>query len=114
MSTVMLSVHFLTVRVSRRLSDGDGADDDFVLQHDTDDEEDKVEQEHEKAQELAHSPLASRDGYDDEEKHEEEENDGAEQAVAAHLHRLEVIDDVVDEPGEWKTGGEEKSYLGYV
>lgn len=82
------------------LSDGDGADDDFVLQHDADDEEDEVEQEHEEAQHLAHAPLADGDGYDDEEEHEEEEDDGAEQAVAAHLHRLEVVEDVVDEPGE--------------
>lgn len=89
----------------RSLSDGDGADDDSVLQHDTDDEEDKVQQEHEKAQKLAHSPLAGRDGYDDKEEHEEEEDDGTEQAVAAHFYRLEVVEDVVDEPGEWKTGG---------
>ncbi len=94
-----------TISRSRSRSDGDGADDDFVLQHDADDEEDEVQHEHEKAQDLAHSPLAGRDGYDDEEQHEEEEDDGAEQAVAAHLHRLEVVDDVVDEPGEWQPGG---------
>lgn len=89
---------------SHFLSDGDGADNDFVLQHDTNDEEDEVEQEHEKAQDLAHPPLASRDGYDDEEEHEKEEDDGAEQSVAAHLYRLEVIYDVVDEPREGQTG----------
>lgn len=49
--------------------------------------------------------MASRDGDNDEEKHEEKEDDGAEQAVAAHLYRLEVVDDVVDEPGERQTGG---------
>lgn len=98
MSSVLLSG-------SHSFSDGDWADDDFVLQHDADDEEDEVEQEHEEAQELAHPPLASRDGHDDEEEHEEEQNDSAEQAVAAHLHRLEVVDDIVDEPGEGQTGG---------
>lgn len=87
------------------LSDGDRAGDDSVLQHDTDDEENKVEQKHEEAQQLAHSPLASRDGDDDEEEHEEEKNDGAEQAIAAHLYWLEVIDDVVEEPWEWQSGG---------
>lgn len=102
-STLLLNFRFLTI--SGSLSDGDGAVDDFVLQHDADDEEDEVEQEHEKAQELAHFPPASRDGYDDKEEHEEEEDDGAEQAVAAHLHRLEVVEDVEDEPGERQAGG---------
>lgn len=108
MSSVLLSG-------GHSFSDGDWADDDFVLQHDADDEEDKVQQEHEEAQELAHPPLASRDGYDDEEEHEEEQDDGAEQAVAAHLHRLEVVDDIVDEPGEGQTGGSTtgKSCSGY-
>ncbi|TNN64352.1 Importin subunit alpha-5 [Liparis tanakae] len=68
--------------------------------HDANDEEDEVEHEHEKAQNLAHSPIASRDGGDDEEEHDEEEDNGAEQAVAAHLYWLEVVEDVVDEPGE--------------
>lgn len=96
---------FLTIDRSRSFSDGDRTGDDFVLQHDTDDEEDEVEYEHEKSQELAHSPFAGRDGYDDKKEHEEEEDNGAEQAVAAHLHRLEVIEDVVDEPGERQTVG---------
>lgn len=90
---------------SHFLSDGDRADDNFVLQHDTDNEEDKVEEEHEEAQELAHSPLTSRDGYDDKEEHKEEEDDGAEQAIAAHHYWLEVIYDIVEEPGEGKPGG---------
>lgn len=90
---------------SRFLSDGDRADDDFVLQHDTDDEEDEVEQEHEEAQKLAHSPLTSRDGHDDKEEHEEEENDGAEQTIAAHHYWLEVVYDIEEEPGEGKPVG---------
>ena len=48
--------------------------------------------------------MARRDGDDDKEEHEEEEDNGAEQAVAAHLDRLEVIEDVVDEPGERQPG----------
>lgn len=87
------------------LLDGDRANNDFILQHDTDDQEDKVEQEHEEAQKLAHSPPANCDGDYDEEEHEEEEDDGAEQAIAAHLDWLKIIDDVVQEPGEWQTRG---------
>lgn len=67
-------------------SDGDRAADDFVLQHDTDDEEDEVEQEHSEAQDFAHLPFASRDGHDDEQEHEEQEDNGTEQPVAAHSH----------------------------
>lgn len=100
--------HFSVLRISCSLSDGDRTGNDFVLQHDTDDEEHEVEQEHEKAQKLAHPPLASGNGHDDEEEHEEEEDDRAEQAVAAHLYWLEVVDDVVDEPGERQTGGRMK------
>lgn len=104
-STFTLSFCFLKTSGERSLSNSDGADDDFVLQHDADDEKDEVQHEHEKAQDLAHSPLASGDGHDDEEQHEEEEDDGAEQAVAAHLYGLEVVDDVIEEPGERQAGG---------
>lgn len=110
MSAFLLSLCFRAISRSRSRSDGDGADDDFVLQHNADDEEDEVEQEHEKAQKLAHPPLAGRNGQGDEEQHEEEEDDGAEQAVAAHLDRLEVVDDVVDEPGEWQPGGRREEF----
>ena len=58
--------------------------------------------------------MASRDGDDDEEEHEEEENDGAEQAIAAHLYWLKVIDDVVDEPREWQAGGRRKHNMELV
>lgn len=108
---VCRSIHFIFLTASRNCtptpSDSNGAGDDFVLQHHADDEEDEVEQEHEKSQELAHFPLASRNGEDDEEKHEEEEDDGAEQAIAAHLYWFEVVDDMVEEPGEWQTGGKQ-------
>lgn len=46
-STSALNFCFLTSSGSRSLSYGDGAADDFVLQHDADDEEDEVEHEHE-------------------------------------------------------------------
>lgn len=104
-STLCLSFLTISRSCAPTFSDSDGAGDDFVLQHDADNEEDKVEQEHEKSQELAHFPLASPNGEDDKEEHEEEEDDGAEQAIAAHLYWFEVIDDIVDEPGEWQTGG---------
>lgn len=83
-----------------RVSDGDGTHDDLVLQHDTDDQEDKVEHEHEEAQKFTHFPLASCNGQDDKEQHEEEEDYGTEEAIAAHFHSLKVIDDVEEEPRE--------------
>lgn len=73
------------------LSDGDGAGDDLVLQHDADHQEDEVQHEHEEAQKLAHPPLAHSDGHDDEEEHEEEQHDGAEEAVTAYRHGLQVV-----------------------
>lgn len=91
-------------------SDSDGADNDLVLQHDTDDEEDEVEQEHEEAQHFAHAPLTGGDGDNDEEQHDEEEHDGTEQPIAAHLHRLEVVDDVVDQPGEGQPAGRGRTF----
>lgn len=104
-----LRLNFICLTISRNstptFSHSNGAGDDFILQHDADNEEDEVEQEHEKSQELAHLPLASRNGEGDKEKHEEEEDDGAEQAIAAHLYWFEVVDDIVEEPGEWQTGG---------
>lgn len=90
-------------------SHSDWAGDDFVLEHDADNEEDKVEQEHERSQELAHFPLTNRNGEDDEEQHEEEEDNGAEQAVAADLDWFQVVDDMVEEPGERQTGGERQT-----
>lgn len=112
-STFVLNFSCLTTSRSRAAasSDGNRTGDDFVLQHDTDDEEDEVEQEHEESQKLAHFPFASRDRDDDKEKHEEEEDDGAEQTVAAHLYWLEVVEDIVDKPWEWQTGGGEKKVI---
>lgn len=59
-------------RVLKGSSDGHRAHDDFVFQHDTDHQEDKVENEHDETEQLAHAPLAGGDGDDDEEEHDEE------------------------------------------
>lgn len=75
-----------TLGVLHFLSDGDRTADDFVLQHDADHKEDEIEQEHSKAQDFAHPPLASRDGHDDKQEHEEEEDNGTEQTIAAHAY----------------------------
>lgn len=79
--------------------DGDRALEHFVLQEDADHQEHEVEAEHDEAQYFVHPPLAERDGEDDEEQHDEEEDDGAEEAVAAHGHRRESVDDGVEKPG---------------
>lgn len=94
-----------TMGVFHLPSDGDRTADDFVLQHDADDKEDEIEQEHNEAQDFAHLPFAGSDGHDDKQEHEEEEDNGTEQTVAAHSHWPEVIDGAEDEPGEGQTGG---------
>lgn len=84
-------------------SDGHGAGDDFVLQHDADHEENKIKHEHEEAEQLAHFPLARGDGDDDKDKHEEEQDDGTEQAVTAHCHWLQVVKCREEQPREGQT-----------
>lgn len=81
-------------------SDGHGALDDLVLQHDAYHQEDEVQHEHDEAQQLAHAPLASGDGDDDEEEHEEEEHDGTEEAIGADLHGTQSVDQGPQEPWE--------------
>lgn len=92
--------------------DGDRALEHFVLQEDADHQEHEVEAKHDEAQNFVHPPLAEGDGEDDEEQHDEEEDDGAEEAVAAHGHRRESVDDGVEEPGqgepERKRSGQER------
>lgn len=80
------------------LSDGNGAGNDAILQHHTEDQEDKVEQEHGGAQNFVHLPLAGSDGDDDEEKHDEEQHDGTEEAVAADGDRRHTMEGGVEEP----------------
>lgn len=81
-------------------SDGNGADDDLVLQHDADHQEDHIEEEHDEAQQLAHLPLAGGDGDNDEEEHEEEEHDGTEEAITADLHGTHTVRQREHEPRE--------------
>lgn len=86
-----------------RWSDGNGAGDDAILQHHTEDQEDEVEQEHGGAQNFVHLPLAGRDGDDDEEKHDEEQHDGTEEAVAADGDRSQTVEERVEEPRHRKS-----------
>lgn len=84
----------------RRSSDGHRTGDDLVLQHDADHQEDKVQHEHDEAEQLAHAPLAGGNGDDDEEEHEEEKHDGAEEAIGADLHWFQPTEQRPHEPGE--------------
>ena len=85
-------------------SDGHGAGEDAVLQHDAEHQEQEVEQEHGEAQAAAHPPAAGRDGDDDEEEHEEEQHDGAEEAVGVHGDGLVAVRQRVHEPGDGQAG----------
>jgi len=91
--------------VCQQVSDGHGAVDDAVLQHDAEHQEQEVEQEHDEAQQAAHPPTARRDGDDDEEEHEEEQHDGAEQAVGSDGDGLAVVRQRVQQPGDGQAGG---------
>lgn len=68
-------------------SNRNGADDEAVLEHDAEDQEHKVEQEHGEAQRAAHLPAAGGDGDDHKEQHEEQQHDGTEEAVGVDRHR---------------------------
>ena len=81
-----------------RSSDGHWADEDAVLQHDAEHQEQEVEDEHGEAQPAAHPPAARRDGDDDEEEHDEEQHDGAEEAVGAHGDGHVAVRHRVQEP----------------
>lgn len=84
------------------LLDGDRAHQNSVFEEDTDHQEHKVEAEHDEAQHFVHPPFAECNGEDDEEQHDEEEDDGTEEAIAADSHRLEPVNDGVQEPGQWE------------
>lgn len=88
------------MQVPERSLNSHRAANDLVLQHDTDHQEDKVQHEHDEAEQLAHAPLAGGDGDDDEEEHEEEEHDCTEEAVGADLHRSQAFEQGPQEPGE--------------
>lgn len=73
--------------------DGNGADNDAILQHHAEHQENKVEQEHGGTQHLVHLPFAGCDGDDDKEKHDEEQHDGTEEAVAADGHWSQTVEE---------------------
>lgn len=99
------------VSAVRVFSDGYGALDDLVLQHDADHQEDEVQHEHDEAQQLAHAPLTGRDGDDDEEEHEEEEHDGTEEAIGADLYRTQPAEQWPQEPREGQPADTNTSYI---
>lgn len=80
------------------LSDGNWADDDAVLEHHAEHQEDEVEEEHGETQHLVHLPFAGCDGDGDKEEHEEEQHDGTEQAVTADGYWSQTVDEREQEP----------------
>lgn len=72
--------------------DGNGTDDDSILQHNTEHQEDKVEEKHGETQHLIHLPFTRRNGDDDKEEHEEEQHNGAKEPVAADGHWTKIVD----------------------
>lgn len=79
-------------RRQRPSSDGHRTADDLILQHDAEHQEDKIQQEHDEAEQFAHAPLAGGNGDDHEDQHDEEEHDGAEEAVGADLHWFQAAE----------------------
>lgn len=84
------------------LLDGNGADDDTILQHNTEHQEDEVEEKHGGTQHLIHLPFTGRDGDDDEEEHEKEQHNGTEEPVAADRYWSETVEHRVQEPWDRK------------
>lgn len=91
---------FLLFEKRHFLLDGDRAQDHFVLQKDTDDQEYEIETKHGEAQEFIHPPLAERNGEDDKKQHNEEEDNSTEQSIAADSHWGEAVNCSIHEP--WK------------
>lgn len=98
----------------QRPSDGDRTRNGLVLEQDADHQEDKVEHEHDEAEQLAHAPFAGSDGDDDKEEHEEEEHDGTEEAVGADLHRAHAVEEGPEEPGEGQSANTHKYTLYFL
>lgn len=71
-----------------------GTHDVFVLEHEGDRYEDKVEQEHGKAQAPVHLPSETGNGHYYEDEHHEEDRDWTHHAHGVYLHGL-PIDDAV-------------------
>lgn len=88
-------VFFHSHRVSAAfaLSNGNRADNDAVLEHHAEHQEDEVEEEHGETQHLVHLPFAGCDGDGDKEEHEEEQHDGTEQTVTADSYWSQTVDE---------------------
>lgn len=84
-------------------SDGNRADEDTILQQNTQDEEHKVQYEHGEAQLSAHLPPTGGDGDNDKEEHQEEQHNGAEQAIGADHNWLTVVEQGVYQPRDRQT-----------
>lgn len=89
---------FCEKRLGTTVSDRNRADNDAILQHDAEHQEDKIEEKHSETQELIHLPFTDCDGNYDEKKHDEEQHDGTEKAVAADSHWSQTVDERVQEP----------------
>lgn len=98
-STQQVQGHFKNTITLHLCSDGDGTHDDSILQHDTEHQEHKVEDEHGEAQHFVHPPFTGSDGNNDEEEHEEEQHDGTEQPITAHGHRGKGMEEREHQPG---------------
>lgn len=66
------------------------ADQPFVLEHQRDGDEDKVEDEHRETKPLVHFPSEAGDAHDHEEQHAEEYRYAAHHAHRVHLHGFPV------------------------
>lgn len=91
----MYRLNVLLLVMSDRMRDrsyGNGTDNDAILQHHAENQENEVKQEHGGAQRLVHPPVTGRDGNDDKEQHDEEQHDGTEEAVAADSDWSQAVD----------------------
>lgn len=70
---------------------------ELVLEHQRDGNEDEVEEEHRKPEALVHSPLETGDAHDDKQQHAEEDRYAAHHAHRVHLHGFSV-DQAVQQP----------------
>lgn len=82
----------------------DRTDQDLVLEHQRDGDEDEVEEEHGKPESLVHPPLETGDAKDHERQHAEEDRYAAHHAHRVHLHGSSV-DQAIQQPRYRKPAG---------
>ncbi|KAK1136288.1 hypothetical protein K0M31_000852 [Melipona bicolor] len=82
----------------------DRTDQDLVLEHQRDGDEDEVEEEHGEPESFVHPPLETGDAKDHERQHAEEDRYAAHHAHRVHLHGFSV-DQAVQQPRYRKPGG---------